>query len=125
APSGAERDMVVEAAREHKGDALVRLTGIDDASAAGALRGTVLRARRDALRPLPDGPFRAADLIGLHVVDARLGDLGPVESVRHYPSADMLIVGAKMIPMLAAFGVRVEVSAQRILSALPDGFEDL
>jgi 16S rRNA processing protein RimM len=123
--SGTERAMVVEAARVHKGDALLRFADVTDATAAEALRGVVLLALRDDLRPLPNGTFRDADLVGLRVVDARLGDLGPVESVRHYPGADMLIVGAKMIPMLAAYGVRVDVSAKRIDTALPAGFEDL
>lgn len=125
APGGVEREMVIEAARVHKGDALLRFPGVVDATGADALRGVVLLARRDDLGPLPPGTYRDADLIGLTVVDARLGDLGLVESVRHYPGSDMLVVGSALIPMLAAFDVQIDLPAKRITVTLPAGFEDL
>jgi 16S rRNA processing protein RimM len=124
-PAGAESEFTVESVRIHKGDALVRFPNVRDASGADALRGIVLLARRHDLPPLPDDSYRDADLHGLRVVDARLGELGPVESVRHYPGADMLVVGSKLIPMVKAFAVRVDLAAGRVDVSLPDGFEDL
>ncbi|HEY5093948.1 MAG TPA: ribosome maturation factor RimM [Candidatus Eremiobacteraceae bacterium] len=125
APGGTEREMLIEAARIHKGDALLRFPGVSDATAADALRGVVVLARREYLRPLPPDTYRDADLIGLTVVDARLGELGLVESVRHYPGADMLVVGSALIPMLNAFDVRIDLAAKRIAVTLPAGFEEL
>lgn len=124
-PSGLSTEVVVEAARVHKGDALLRIGDVHDATAADALHGVILLARRADLPPLPQNTYRDADLIGLTVFDARLGDLGVVESVRHYPGADMLVVGAALIPLLNAFGVRIDVATKRIDVALPAGFEDL
>jgi 16S rRNA processing protein RimM len=124
-PAGVEHEMVVEAARVHKGDALLRFHDVRDATAADGLRGVILLARRDDLAPLGPGVYRDSDLVGLHVVDARLGDLGAVESVRHYPGADMLVVGSALIPMLNAFEVRIDLAAKRIAVTLPEGFEDL
>ena len=125
APSGAESEIAVESVRIHKGDALVRFPGVHDASGADALRGVVLFARRHDLPPLPTDSYRDGDLIGLRVVDARLGELGSVESVRHYPGADMLVVGSKLIPLVKAFGIRIDLAARQIDVSLPDGFEDL
>lgn len=124
-PAGVEREMVIEAVRVHKGDALLRFPDVRDATAADDLRGVVLLACRDDLAPLAPDVYRDSDLIGMHVVDERLGDLGAVESVRHYPGADMLVVGSAIIPMLNAFEVRIDVAAKRISVRLPEGFEDL
>jgi len=124
-PGGIERELIVEAARIHKSDALLRFPDVRDATAADALRGVVVLARRAELSPLPAGTYRDSDLIGLTVVDSRLGELGLVESVRHYPGADMLVVGSALIPMLVAFGVRIDLANKRIDVTLPAGFEDL
>jgi 16S rRNA processing protein RimM len=125
APSGIETELAVESARTHKGDALLRFPDVRDANGADALRGVVLLVRRHDLPPLPPDSYRDGDLIGLRVFDARLGDLGSVESVRHYPGADMLVVGSKLIPLVKAFGVRIDLAARRVDVSLPDGFEDL
>ena len=124
-PAGGERDMIVEAVRIHKGDALLRFRDVPDATAADALAGVVVFAQRADLAPLPPDTYRDADLVGLSVVDARLGELGLVESVRHYPGSDMLVVGSSLIPMLRAFDVRVDLGAKRVDVTLPAGFEDL
>jgi len=125
APGGTETDIAVESVRVHKGDALLRFRDVRDASQAEALRGVVLLAKRHDLPPLPDDSYRDADLVGLRVVDARLGELGAVESVRHYPGADMLVVGSKLIPLIKAFGVHIDLAGRRVDVSLPDGFEDL
>ena len=124
-PGAIEREMVVESARVHKGDALLRFPEVRDAAGADLLRGVVVLARRSDLSPLPAGTYLDSDLIGLTVVDVRLGELGMVESVRHYPGADMLVVGSALIPMLNAFEVRVDLAKKRIDVSLPAGFEDL
>jgi 16S rRNA processing protein RimM len=124
-PAGAEREMIVETVRIHKGDALLRFRDVPDATAADALAGVVVFADRADLAPLPAGTFRDADLIGLTVVDQRLGELGLVESVRHYPGSDMLVVGSSLIPMLRAFDIRIDLAGKRVDVTLPAGFEDL
>jgi len=47
--------------------------------------------------------------------------------VLHYPHADMLVVGERelLVPMLAAYGVKVDVATATILTSLPEGFEEL
>ncbi|HKW45573.1 MAG TPA: ribosome maturation factor RimM, partial [Candidatus Eremiobacteraceae bacterium] len=120
-PSGAEREMVVEAVRIHKGDALLRFRDVRDATSADALAGIVVLARRSDLSALPADTYRDSDLIGLSVFDARLGELGPVESVRHYPASDLLVVGSSLIPLLHAYEVRIDLATKRIDVTLPAG----
>jgi 16S rRNA processing protein RimM len=62
-PAGAEREMIVEAVRVHKGDALLRFRDVPDATAADALAGVIVFARRTDLAPLPEDTYRDADLI--------------------------------------------------------------
>jgi 16S rRNA processing protein RimM len=126
-PGGTERALLVTSVRAHKNQLLLRVDGVADADQADALRGAVLLALVADLRPLPAGTYRDGDLIGLRVTDARLGPLGDVSGVLHYPHADMLVVGPKqlLVPMLAAYGIRIDRDAGTISSELPLGFEDL
>ena len=126
-PSGEERALVVVAVRPHQNRLLVRFVGVSDAEAADALRGAQLSALVADLPPLPADAYRDGDLIGMQVTDARLGELGAVSGVLHYPHADMLVVGERelLVPMLAAYGVKVDVATATILTSLPEGFEEL
>jgi len=126
-PRGDTLSVTVAGVRAHQRRLLVRFEGVTDANAAGALRGARLFARVDDLPALAPNTYRDVDLIGMHVTDARLGALGDVSGVMHYPHADMLVVGerALLVPMLAAYGVRVDLATSSIETVLPDGFEDL
>jgi 16S rRNA processing protein RimM len=121
------RDMVIAAVRPHQRRLLVRFEGIDDATSAQALHGADLSALKSDLPGLPPNTYRDEDLIGMCVTDARLGGLGAVTSIAHYPHADMLVVGDRslLIPLLAVYGVEIDVAAGSISTSLPDGFEDL
>jgi 16S rRNA processing protein RimM len=121
------RELTVAAVRSHQDRLLVRFEGVDDASGADALRGARLWALVADLPPLPPDSYRDEDLIGMRVVDARLGDLGAVASIAHYPHADMLVVGERglLVPMLAAYGVTIDAPNSTIATSLPLGFEDL
>jgi 16S rRNA processing protein RimM len=124
---GAERTLVVARVRPASGHVRVLFEGVGDATAAEALRGMTLRARADSLPALPANAYRESELVGMKVVDARLGELGDVVGVARYPGADMLVVGTKrvLIPMLEAYDVRVDRAARTVTTTLPPGFEDL
>ena len=126
-PDGAERSLTVASSRLHKNRLLVRFADVDDATAAEALLGAVLFAKIDDLPPLPPGTYRDEDLIGMHVTDARLGALGDVRDVLHYPHADMLVVGDRsmLVPMLAAYQMTIDCDSATISIALPEGFEEI
>jgi ribosomal 30S subunit maturation factor RimM len=65
--------------------------------------------------------------MGFTVRDRALGLLGTVRGVQHYPASDMLVVGERnlLVPMLAAYGVKINRRKQEITVALPPGFEEL
>ncbi|MDQ6767365.1 MAG: ribosome maturation factor RimM [Candidatus Eremiobacteraeota bacterium] len=124
---GAERAVAVEAVRPHKHILIVRLHGVTDADAVRELRGALVSIAREELPQLPELVYRQADLIGLQVVDAQRGSLGEVRDIRRYPSCDMLVVGDKqtLVPLLQAYGAKVNRAAGTISIRLPDGFEEI
>ena len=126
-PDDTERSLTVASVRSHKNRLLVHFNGVEDAAAAQALSGSLLFADLTDLAPLPPDTYRDADLIGMRVTDDRLGALGDVTDVLHYPHADMLVVGDRsmLVPMLAAYGMRIDRPSSTISVTLPDGFEEI
>ncbi len=113
--------------RPHQKIFVVGLAGIDNADAAARLHGANVLAARHDLPRLPPRTFREIDLVGLLVVDEALGSLGMVQSVRRYPSCDMLVVGPRelLVPLLAAYGVSIDRKKRVVRVRLPRGFEEL
>lgn len=72
--------------------AVARLEGIDDRSAAEALRGSLVEVERAALPPLAEGEYYHADLIGLKCVDRGGVEIGTVVAVENYGAGDLLEV---------------------------------
>jgi 16S rRNA processing protein RimM len=70
--------------------AVAKFAGVDDRSAAEALRGTLVEVDRAALPPLADGEYYHADLIGLPAVDDSGTALGTVVAVENYGAGDLL-----------------------------------
>ncbi|GAA4476172.1 ribosome maturation factor RimM [Rhodococcus olei] len=86
-------DYTVEAAREHSGRLLLRLKGVDDRTAADALRGVLFVVDTADLPPSEDpDSFYDHELEGLEV---RLGDgtvVGTVIEVLHSAAGELLSV---------------------------------
>jgi len=122
---GARRGFLIVSARTHKRVIVASFEGIASISQAEALVGTALYVDAAELPALPEGIHRASDLVGLRVVDSRLGPLGEVRSVQHYPSADMLVVGEALIPLHRAYDVSIDLGARTIHVTLPDGFDEI
>jgi 16S rRNA processing protein RimM len=70
--------------------AVARIEGVDDRSAAEAMRGSLVEVDRDALPPLGDGEYYHADLIGLAAVDGGGSAVGTVVAVENYGAGDLL-----------------------------------
>lgn len=69
---------------------VARFAGIDDRSAAEALRGQLVEVDRVALPPLEEGEYYHADMIGLPVVDRTGEPAGTVVAVENYGAGDLL-----------------------------------
>jgi 16S rRNA processing protein RimM len=100
---------------------LIRLAGIDDRTAAEALRGAALELPREVVpEPDPDAFFRF-DLIGCVVLQADGTPLGTVTAVEDGVAHDILVVGDGVrLPFVRAVVPEVEVANRRI--RLADGF---
>ena len=122
---GAERDLRVRSARLHKGRPLAAFDGFDDTSAAEALVGATLAFDRADVVLSPD-EYLDADLVGCAIVGPDGARLGDVVAVEHYPSQDMLVVGAAraLVPMVAAFVQSIDIAYKRITVDLPPGLLD-
>lgn len=109
--------------RPHKGRLLVTVEGIDDATAAERMSGAVLYAPRERI-PLSDGEFFDQDLVGCTVVGTGGEAYGEVERVEHYPASDMLVVGGRLVPMVAAIVLEIDTAARRVVIDPPAGLLD-
>ena len=99
---GAQRRLI--AVRAGGKAAVAKFAGVDDRSAAEALRGTLVEIDRAALPPLADGEYYHADLIGLAAVSDAGEALGRVVLVENFGAGDVLEIerpdGKRfMIPM--------------------------
>jgi len=121
----------VESVRFHRGEALVKLAGVETMDQADALRGLVLGLRVRDLPPLADSEYYHHQLEGLDVLDAQGVVLGRVASVRDNPGHDLLVVvpsdgdsGAFMVPLVEAFVREVDLGRRRIVVDLPAGLAE-
>jgi 16S rRNA processing protein RimM len=115
-----ERALVVAGSRPHQGGYLLRFAGIDDRTAAEALRGVVLAA--DTPGPAPAGEVWVHELIGAEVRDRAGTRLGRVVAVEANPAHDLLVLDrGTLIPMVFV----VETSDDVVIVELPDGLLDL
>lgn len=121
----------IEATRWHAGRLLVRFAGVNDRSAADALRSTLLVAD-SSTSPAPedDDEFWDHDLIGLAAVSSDGTTIGEVTDVLHPPGSDLLVVARPdgtdvLVPFVAAIVPSVEIAAGRVVVEPPPGLLDL
>jgi len=89
---GVERRLL--AIRDAK-NPVARFEGIDDRSAAEALRGSLIEIDRSALPPLSEGEYYHADLIGMPAVDRQGEPVGRVAAVENFGAGDLLEIEAE------------------------------
>lgn len=122
----------IEAAREHSGRLLLRLRGVEDRSAADALRGTLFLVDSADLSPSDDpDEFYDHELEGLSV---RLSDgtvVGAVHEVLHSAAGELLSVrpadGSRteiLIPFVAAIVTSVSTADGVVEIDPPEGLLD-
>jgi 16S rRNA processing protein RimM len=122
----------VEHSRAYRDRLVVKLEGVNDATAAAALRRREVFVAREDAPALPPGVHWADRLLGLEVVEAGGRALGRVVGLLATGGADLLRVetgegeaGELLIPMAREIVVDIDEAAGRISVRLPPGLADL
>ncbi|WP_216693216.1 ribosome maturation factor RimM [Dietzia psychralcaliphila] len=126
-----DREVTIEAARDHSGRLLVRLAGVTDRDSADALRGMLLLVDSDAL-PETDDPdeFHDHQLVGLRVLDTGGAELGEVTEVVHTAGGELLAVrlsdGADaLVPFVSRIVPEIDLDSGTCVIDPPEGLLDL
>jgi 16S rRNA processing protein RimM len=121
----------IEEVWEHRGRLIFKFRGIDDISAAEALRGAELRIPAEFRAELPEDEFYHSDLVGCRIEDARTGQsLGVVTDFQEAGGPGLLQVernggGELLIPFARAICKVIDVRTKRIAVELPEGLAEL
>ena len=122
--SGA-RSFQIESARATARGVVARLEGVDDRTAAEALKGVELYVDRDRLPAAAEGEFYHADLIGLAAVDPEGKAIGEIVAVQNYGAGDLLeirLAGSgktELVPFTEASVPEVDIASGRVMVAMP------
>ena len=106
------------ACRVHMGTVLMKLPGVEDRTAAEALRGKDLYIRREDA-DLPDGEWFDDELLGLEVYNGETGEcVGELTAVETYPASKVYTIrGVKefMVPAVKdAFILSIDMENNRM-----------
>ncbi|MCP3982437.1 MAG: 16S rRNA processing protein RimM [bacterium] len=129
----------VEASRGYSDRLVLKLAGIDDASAAADLKGKIVQVEESSAPQLPEGRYYAATLVGMSVRDESHGRLGFVRDLLPTAGIDLLVVGAKardaslqgddeneiLIPFADEIVLDVDCDAGEIRVRVPEGLVEL
>jgi 16S rRNA processing protein RimM len=122
------RAIQVEGVRWHKGQALVKLAGIDSPEEARPLSGKELEIPVEEAAPLAEGQYYLYQIMGLEVWTTEGTLVGRVEEVLRIPSNDVYVVvgprGQSLIPAVAEIVKAVDLEAGRITIEALDGLLD-
>ncbi|TLG16559.1 ribosome maturation factor RimM [Nocardia cyriacigeorgica] len=125
------REFTVESAREHSGRLLVHVSGVEDRTAADALRGTLFLVDSDDLGPSQDpDEYYDHELEGLRVELADGTAVGTVTEVLHSAAGELLAVRAAddgreiLIPFVMAIVPTVSVADGLVVIDPPEGLLD-
>ncbi len=108
-------------------DVVARLAGVEDRTAAEALKGSVVKISKALFPALPDGEFYWIDLIGLQVENLQGEQLGVVRAMMDNGAQAILRVAApeiaeddlikheRLIPFVDHFVKEVDQQSKRIV----------
>jgi 16S rRNA processing protein RimM len=127
----ATRDYVVEDARGHSGRLLLALAGVEDRTAAEALRGKLFVVDTEELPPSDDpDEYYDHQLQGLRAVTVAGDEIGTVAEVLHSSAGELLAVkdaaGREiLIPFVLAIVPEISLAAGTVTIDPPKGLLNL
>ena len=113
---GPWREIGLKSLKSHGDGVVVLLDGVDDRTAAEAMKGFLVGAPREALPQTDEDEFYWADLIGLEVINSAGERLGKVAGLLETGANDVLRVVAddkteRLLPFVAAVVLSVDKEA--------------
>ena len=119
---------IISVGRGGHGSARLVLKGVDDASAAEALRGATLSVAQSALPPLNSGEFYYRDLVGCEVAATDGRYLGRIEEIFSTAANDVWVVrdGAReiLVPVIEDVVKSIDTAARRVVLETVPGLLD-
>ena len=113
------RQLIIESAEWHKGNVIVKLSGLDTPEAIRKLRGQYLEIHRNQLESLEEGVYYLFQIIGLEVWTTGGSRLGSVTDVMIGASNDTYVVSDDgedlLIPAIEDVIKSVDVESGRIV----------
>lgn len=118
--------VAVEEVKVHAEGLVAKLGGVDDRSAAEALKGTRIHLPRSAFPPAPEGEYYWVDLLGLEAVNRQGESMGVVRDLMSTGPTSVLVLeytdqvdgsaktAERLIPFVAAYVDEVDRAARRI-----------
>lgn len=123
------RDVTLMESRPHRGGFLLQFREIVDRDAAQTLLGAELVLGRDELRPLDEDEYFLHELVGLEVLDAERGSIGPIVDV--YETAGQVLAAVRfegrerLFPLRREMVRRIDMDERQIEVELPSGLLEL
>ena len=118
----------IEGFRLHKGQALLRLEGCHDRTAAEALRGYLVQIPSEEALPLEEGEYYEHQILGLEVWTAAGEHLGELVEIIYTGANDVYVVRPSdanekdiLVPALEDVVLDVDPDAGRLVVELPAG----
>jgi 16S rRNA processing protein RimM len=126
---GARATHEIEASRPHKGQFLVKLSGIRGIAEAAPRVGSVLLVEEGALDSLSSGEYYHYQVIGLEVFDTKGKRVGTVARTWSTPGGEIYVVASEskehLIPAVKEIIEKVDLAAGTMVINPPDGLLDL
>lgn len=110
--------VMIESSTIHKGRPLLKLRGVDTATAAESLQWQFLEIESGERPELEEDEYFSDDLVGLKVLTTSGQELGEVEEVLAYPAHDVLQVGEVLIPVVKQFIKEINFDDEKIVVEL-------
>jgi 16S rRNA processing protein RimM len=120
------RPLQVEALRDHRHGFVARFSGVDDRTAAEALRGGLIGVPASELPAPEEDEFYWRDLTGMTVEDSSGRSLGRVSGLLETGANDVLVIDTVdadrelLVPFHRRYVLSVERAARRIVVDWPE-----
>ena len=120
------RPATVESSRSLKGGYVIRLTGVNDRTAADSIRGSLITVLEDEIASLPDDTFYHFQLIDMQVFSDEGESLGAIVEILDTSANDVYVVRGSegkdlLIPAIHETIVDVDVDGGRMTVHLMPG----